>query len=299
MIRILRILQLFHAPHREIRFSVGPEPAGPVHNSWGGWPAAADVAPFLILRGTLQGQPDARTGYICNIKVLDQHLRDHAIRFINANWHMYSEMAQFSATLDDAAVSTTISRSVLGPRSPLRLTVEATLKWLASALEPFAPGSTRWVQWELRLTPYLSYSILADDDMIRMTRTFEFSASHRLHVPSMSDEANRRVFGKCNNPNGHGHNYQLEVTIAGDAKGPAGVVFPLVELDRMVKDRVVDRLDHKHLNADCPEFASLNPSVENITQVVWSLLEGQFAPARLARVRVWETAKTYAEIGEP
>ncbi|RIK62987.1 MAG: 6-pyruvoyl tetrahydrobiopterin synthase [Planctomycetota bacterium] len=128
-----------------------------------------------------------------------------------------------------------------------------------------------------------------------MTQCFEFSASHRLHVPGLSDEENRRVFGKCNNPNGHGHNYQVEVTVAGPVDARTGSVLPLPAFESLVKREVIDRLDHKHLNSDTEEFARLNPSVENIARVIWEILEPQMSPARLRRVRVWETAKTYAE----
>ncbi|NLU22175.1 MAG: 6-carboxytetrahydropterin synthase [Phycisphaerae bacterium] len=128
-----------------------------------------------------------------------------------------------------------------------------------------------------------------------MTQSFEFAAAHRLHCADMSEARNYEIFGKCNNPNGHGHNYQLEVTVAGRPDPATGHVIPLRQMEEIVNERVINRFDHKHLNQDCPEFRTLNPSVENITRVIWGLLEGQFGAARLARVRVWETAKTYAE----
>lgn len=131
--------------------------------------------------------------------------------------------------------------------------------------------------------------------MIELTQCFEFSASHRLHVASLSDEDNRRYFGKCNNPHGHGHNYQIEVTIGRQVPDEAGTVLPLPRFEEIVKREVIDRLDHTHLNADVPEFAELNPSVENIARTIWGYLDGKLAPATLRRVRVWETGKTYAE----
>ncbi len=131
--------------------------------------------------------------------------------------------------------------------------------------------------------------------MVEVTQAFEFSASHRLHVPSMSAEENRQYFGKCNHPNGHGHNYQVEVTVARKASGEDETVTSLPQFEAVVKREVIDRLDHKHLNIDVPEFATVNPSVENIAKTIWSLLAGKVSPAELRRVRVWETAKTYAE----
>ncbi len=132
--------------------------------------------------------------------------------------------------------------------------------------------------------------------MIAVTESFEFSAAHRLACAEFSEQKNREVFGKCASPNGHGHNYVLEVTVRGQPDGVAGVVLPIERLEGVVKREVIDRFDHKHLNLDCAEFASLNPSVENIAAAIWRLLDNRFSPAKLWRVRVWETAKTYAEI---
>jgi 6-pyruvoyltetrahydropterin/6-carboxytetrahydropterin synthase len=131
--------------------------------------------------------------------------------------------------------------------------------------------------------------------VIQVTQSFEFSASHRLYCSSMSEDENRQVFGKCANKNGHGHNYVVEVTTCGQPHDTTGTVVDLASAQRVVKDRVIDRFDHKHLNHDCEEFRSMNPSVENIARVVWDRLHGQFGQAELARVRVWETPKTYAE----
>ena len=131
--------------------------------------------------------------------------------------------------------------------------------------------------------------------MVELTQCFEFSASHRLHVAGLSADENRRVFGKCNNPGGHGHNYQVEVTVSGDVSEQTGTVMSLPDFESIVKREVIDRFDHKHLNTDTEDFRSVNPSVENISRRVWELLDGKFAPARLHRVRVWETAKTWAE----
>lgn len=135
--------------------------------------------------------------------------------------------------------------------------------------------------------------------MVELTQCFEFSASHRLHVASMSDEENRRIFGKCNNPRGHGHNYRVEITISRDIPDSTGRILPLPQFEAIVKEKVIDRLDHTHLNEDVSEFESLNPSVENIAQVIWGLLWEAVSPAQLRRVRVWETAKTYAEYVGP
>jgi len=131
--------------------------------------------------------------------------------------------------------------------------------------------------------------------MVRVTQSFEFAASHRLYCEGLSDDENRRIFGPCSNPHGHGHNYVLEVTVVGPPGGPEGSVLDLGNVDHVVHQRVIQSFDHRNLNVECPEFASLNPSVENIAQVIWQRLNGAFERCRLAGVRVWETSRTYAE----
>lgn len=216
----------------------------------------------------MAGRPDPLTGYLCNIALLDEVARREALGLIND----------------------------LLARHGWQVRAEAVLPALWRRLGPCMPPASPLVELELCLTPHLRYSTSRENpSMILLTQQFEFAAAHRLHCPQLSDEENRRTFGKCNNPNGHGHNYVLEVTVAGMADRQGGTVLPLPRLEQIVRERVIDRLDHKHLNADTAEFADRNPSVENIARVIWDLLVGQVAPARLHRVRVWETAKTWAE----
>ncbi len=255
---------------REIRFSVGPAAEGPVSNSWAGWPAATGIQPWLVLRARVEGEPDPATGYVCNIAMIDRLLRERSIPLVN--------------------------RIVRGAGERASATGEVVIRAIADNLLGRAPAGTRWVDWQLGITPFVSYTVNAGAlDMVHVSERFEFAASHRLHCPSMSERENRETFGKCNNPRGHGHNYEVEVTVAGEPEAASGVLLPLARIESVVKQRIIERFDHKHLNEDCAEFADLNPSVENITRVIWSLLEGQFGPARLAKVRVWETPKTYAE----
>ena len=131
--------------------------------------------------------------------------------------------------------------------------------------------------------------------MVRLTQSFEFSASHRLFRPDFTDQQNLQVFGKCSNPAGHGHNYVLEVTVRGKPEGQAGTVLDVGSLDKLVKSHVIDDFDHKNLNLECPEFASMNPTVENIALVIWNRLHLRFDRCKLHSVRVWETPKTCAE----
>lgn len=123
-----------------------------------------------------------------------------------------------------------------------------------------------------------------------VTRRVHFNAAHRLHNPSLSDEENARIFGPCNNPNFHGHNYDLDITVAGELDPVTGYVADLGEVKRIVEERVVARLDHRNLNLDVPEFAERNPTAENIALVIWKLLDGHL-PGTLARVDLWETPR--------
>jgi len=136
-------------------------------------------------------------------------------------------------------------------------------------------------------------------DEMDVTRVYEFSASHRLHAPSLSAEENIRVFGKCNNSAGHGHNYVLEVTLRGKPR-PSGEMIPAEELDALVKREVVDRWDHRHLNEDVPEFRGVNPTAEEIARVAWRRLVAKIAEAagdgrHLHRIKLRETERNHVE----
>lgn len=269
---------------REVRFSVDRDWAGHVEfsrsitNSWGGWPSAVGIVPFLRLRATVCGRPDARTGYLLNIRILDDLLRRYAIPHT-------AEQLRLNGW---------------------RMRAERLLSEVWMHIHPRMPPHAPLIALELLVTPTVRYRVqrvgavsLARDEgvetMTFLTQQFEFSAAHRLHCPELSERENIETFGKCNNPNGHGHNYVLEVTLAGAGDAPSGVVFALPRFEQIVRDAVIEKLDHKHLNLDVPEFREQNPSVENIARVIWSLLSGRFQPARLHNVRVYETQKTWAD----
>jgi 6-pyruvoyltetrahydropterin/6-carboxytetrahydropterin synthase len=122
-----------------------------------------------------------------------------------------------------------------------------------------------------------------------LTRRYIFSASHRLHADTLTDEQNRVVYGKCNNPYGHGHNYALEVTVSGQVDPATGMVCNMVDLDEAVRREVIDRFDHVNLNLS-PEFASEVPTTENLSEVIYHLLKQNFKAAHLEKVRIEETA---------
>ncbi len=131
-----------------------------------------------------------------------------------------------------------------------------------------------------------------EEGYVLVTRSYEFSAAHRLHSALLSDEENIEVFGKCNNPNGHGHNYLIEVTVRGKVDETTGMACDISEIDRAVEDEVMSRLDHKHLNLDVPELEGLNPTSENVAIIAWKLLQPRLKDA-LYRVRIRETELNY------
>jgi 6-pyruvoyltetrahydropterin/6-carboxytetrahydropterin synthase len=121
-----------------------------------------------------------------------------------------------------------------------------------------------------------------------LTRRYVFSASHRLHNDGMSDQENRAIYGKCNNPYGHGHNYALEVTVSGQVDAKTGMICNLVDLDEAVRRQILERFDHENLNVR-PEFDSLVPTTENLSEVIFNILKQNFKAAHLEKVRLEET----------
>ncbi len=256
---------------RELRFFLLADgavaDAGKVLNSWSGWPTGVSIAPFLSLRCTLQGPIDPRTDYVCNVKLVDEILREHAIVPAWSRWGS-------------------------APNDP---TPSQLLAEIWRQIVPKVPRGTQLAELQLCVSPFASYSISKSSfPMILATQQFEFSASHRLHNHSLSDDENRTLYGKCNNPNGHGHNYVLEISLQ---LSPARAQnYSTTQTEQIVKAKIIDRLDHRHLNLEVPPFDRLNPTVENIAVTIWEWLVGEFAPpCQLDRVRVYETPKTWAD----
>ncbi len=249
---------------REIRFALVTNYDARITNSWSGWPATLTVAPHFVLSCTVAGEVDKQTGYLCNIKELDDLMRGVITEEIIPNF-------SGERTADE----------LLG-----EIYRRCQSRWRSSAII---------VEQSLALTPQLKFTIRSENDqMIELTQQFEFSAAHRLHCDDLSNGMNRKLFGKCNNPAGHGHNYVVEVSISFEVSTGR----PMIELHQFestVKERVIDRLDHKHLNHDVDHFTRVNPSVENIAVAIWTWLEDQFGAAKLTNVRVYETPKTWAD----
>jgi 6-pyruvoyltetrahydropterin/6-carboxytetrahydropterin synthase len=134
---------------------------------------------------------------------------------------------------------------------------------------------------------------------IHLSRRYRFSASHRLHSAQLDEEENRRVYGKCNNPYGHGHNYVVEVALSGPVDQATGMIANLTDLDAFVEKEVIEPFDHKYLNEEITEFRENVPTAENICIEIFNRLR-RFPRARLERVRVEETGlNSFEYAGEP
>jgi 6-pyruvoyltetrahydropterin/6-carboxytetrahydropterin synthase len=130
---------------------------------------------------------------------------------------------------------------------------------------------------------------------VAVFRKEHFNAAHRLHNPSWSEEKNDAVFGLCNNPNFHGHNYELIVKVIGEIDPATGYVIDLKILSDLVKEEVLDRFDHKNLNLDTVEFSSLNPTAENIAVVIYELLRARLDKHLELSIRLYETERNFVE----
>lgn len=131
--------------------------------------------------------------------------------------------------------------------------------------------------------------------MIYVTRRETFSASHRLHNPKLSDEENKKIFGKCNNVNGHGHNYVLEVVVAGEINPHTGYLIDLKVLKEIIIENVIKKVDHKNLNMDVDFLKDKIPSAENIAVGIWEQLVDKLPAGELYSVKLYETENNYVE----
>ena len=130
---------------------------------------------------------------------------------------------------------------------------------------------------------------------MKVCRSATFNAAHRLYRPDWSDEKNNAIFGKCNNPNYHGHNYTLEVWIEGEVDPETGYLIDLKIVKDLIGTEVQDRFDHRNLNLDCPEFAHLNPTAENIAVVIYNILLAEIDDALELKVKLYETERNFVE----
>lgn len=130
---------------------------------------------------------------------------------------------------------------------------------------------------------------------VAVYRKEHFNAAHRLHNPNWSDEKNQEIFGKCNNPNFHGHNYELIVKLEGPVDEHTGYVYDMKILSYLIKENILNRFDHKNLNLDTDEFKHLNPTAENIVVVIWNILRAKIETKYDLTIRLYETERNFVE----
>jgi 6-pyruvoyltetrahydropterin/6-carboxytetrahydropterin synthase len=130
---------------------------------------------------------------------------------------------------------------------------------------------------------------------VTVTRRLKFNAAHRVHNPALSDEENTRLFGRCNNPNWHGHNYILDVSVTGPVDARTGYVVDLGALKKIAEELVIDQVDHRNMNIDVPFMQGVIPTAENIVVAFWRALEPAVRPGRLSKLVLWETDNNYVE----
>ena len=252
---------------RTVRFACG-EALGP-GNGYSGAPAMGDWERIEEIRVTCRGTLDDQTGYLIDIKKVDAAVRE--------------------------TVLPTFSEAKRSGQPGAREALARAWKPLSERL---AGRGVELVSARWNRSPYDSLEMTsATESSVLYRQRFDFAAAHRLHNPALSDDANRALYGKCNNPRGHGHNYQFEPCIA----VPAKAAFVSARVEDLCRRVILDRFDHKNLNEDTEEFregSGLNPSVENIALVFFELLGGTVAGelpgCTLRNVTVWETDRTSA-----
>ena len=131
--------------------------------------------------------------------------------------------------------------------------------------------------------------------MIYLTRRETFAAAHRLYKEGLSDDENLQLFGKCSNPNWHGHNYTIEVVVAGEINSETGFVLDLKHLKEIIRENVISKVDHKNLNTDTDFMKGLNPTSENIVVAIWNQLKDKLPAGKLYSVKLYETENNYFE----
>lgn len=237
---------------------------------FGKWASPFNHGHNYVLEVETSGSLDPVTGMVVNIKDIDDVLQERVV-----------------ATFDQKSLNDETPYFVETPP-----TLENMLHIIAGLLDGL-PEQARLDRLTLHETPTL-YATW-ENDAVTLTRTYEFAASHRLHVPGLPDERNIALFGKCNNPNGHGHNYLVDVEVGGLPDPETGMICDLAELDRIVDEEIVDRYDHKHLNTDVPELVGQNPTSEVVALAIFHRLAKRL-PWPLVSVKLHETARNAFEV---
>jgi len=257
-----------HKLTRQVRFSVNPFLAADEmgFNSYSSKPAGQGLAFFLELSAELTGEPEPDTGFVVNVSDIDSMLRTFAVPVI-------------------------ARRIKSRCRAGTHIGFVELAELLRSAWQRLSArfGGAAVSGLSLKLNPYRRLSIEnGDGKMVYFSEKFEFAAAHKLWNEQFSESENVERFGRCANPNGHGHNYIVEVTI----KAPADALN-VIDFERAVDAELISVVDHKNLNVDIPQFSRVNPTVENIAVFAWDKLVDRLGGSTLYCVTIWETDRTY------
>jgi 6-pyruvoyltetrahydropterin/6-carboxytetrahydropterin synthase len=218
---------------------------------------------------TISGTPDPTTGMIINMTDLKSIVGELLEQFDHR--HLNEDTPYFKELIPTTENIVRVLWRLLAPRIPAGAALARLRLYEMSDL---------WAEYD-------------GAEEAGFSRAYVFSAAHRLHAPALSDDENRALFGKCNNPNGHGHNYTLEVTVGGAIDAGTGMVIDLVALDRTVRG-VLDTLDHTHIDRQIAAFASQTSTAENIITYLWKELFPRLE-GRLRHLKLWETNKNVFE----
>jgi 6-pyruvoyltetrahydropterin/6-carboxytetrahydropterin synthase len=243
--------------------------------AFGRWASPYNHGHNYVLHVEVKGPVDPVTGMVVNIKRVDDVLKERVV-------------SRFDQRSINDEVPGFDGRSA---------SLENLLLCLAKELGSpgVLPPPCRLTELNLEESPLLSGRLDLEKSRMTLTRVYEFAASHRLHSPQLSDQDNVKLYGKCNHVHGHGHNYVLEVTVAGEPNPDTGMMVDLEALDQAVHQRVVDRYDHRNLDVDLPELAGQVTTSENVALAIFRELKPHL-PAKLDRIRLYETARNAFEV---
>lgn len=214
---------------------------------FGKWASRYGHGHNYVAEATVAGDIDEKSGMVVNIVDVDRVLKKYVTGPL-ADKHLTYDVPHFR---DTPATTENIARYIAD-------------RFNAHFTDPNAK-LTRVVLWETH-NLWATYDL--EKNQMLLTRSLDFAASHRLHAPAFTDEENQTIFGKCNNPMGHGHNYGVEVTVSGTPDETTGMLVDLVALDKVIHQEVMERYDHKFLNGDVADFAHANPTTENLTREI-------------------------------
>ena len=255
---------------RQVRFSINPfldaDPAGA--NAYASKPSGEGLALFLELTVEMVGPVDPDTGFVVNVVEIDRAARQFAVPVFAEGIRIHY-------------------------RSGHHVGLDVLAQMLATVGTVLADkfGPARIDRLMLNLNPYRKITMeMNEPGALTLSEKFEFAAMHKLWNDTFSDKRNFEVFGKCAHPTGHGHNYIVEVAIR-MVPGSAG--FEVGRFQRTVDVELIALLDHKNLNTDLEAFRTTIPTVENLAAFAWKQLVGKLDPARLHRVTIWESDRTY------